>query len=313
MDSTPIPIVDAAYTLCVLESDINNWIDKDKPILVKDSIGRLCVPEDFVNKCASNPGYKEAVRKAIYSEIRLRINDETSNQNENFREQRLSLLNEYNKYIKDLQELHLKYIEKIDILNNENGLVAAYILFFKAISLLWTASDCIKVGQWFSGSFLREIDETLDLAHYFIIAENATAGKKHLRNWFRLNKAPKNKTCREAISKWEYSINPQHSEADYKILHNELYYKKSKWIHPTLNLIREGIIFEESNGEVIAKGFDYRTCGYERKLFEYTQFLKSSIWSAYQDFMICFRDKMPLEKADIEFILDYDKLFNNLD
>jgi len=186
MEATPVPIKDAAYTLGVLESDINNWIDKDKPILVKDSIGRLCVPEDFVNNCASNPDYKEAVRKAIYSEIRL-----------------------------------LKYIKKIDILNNENGLVAAYILFFKAISLLWTASDCIKAGQWFSGSFLREIDETLDLAHYFIIAENTTAGKKHLRNWFRLNKAPKNKTCREVISKWEYSINSQHSEADNYIIKNQ--------------------------------------------------------------------------------------------
>jgi len=71
------------------------------------------------------------------------------------------------------------------------------------------------------------------------------------------------------------------------------------------------IIFEESNGEVIAKDFNYRTWGYERKLFEYTKkLLKSSIWSAYQDFMLCFRDKMPLEKADIEFILGYDKLFN---
>ena len=28
MDSTPIPIEDAAYTLGVLESDINNWIYK---------------------------------------------------------------------------------------------------------------------------------------------------------------------------------------------------------------------------------------------------------------------------------------------
>ena len=55
MDSTPIPIKDAAYTLGVLESDINNWIDKDKPILVKDFIGRLCVPEDFVNTVLQIP------------------------------------------------------------------------------------------------------------------------------------------------------------------------------------------------------------------------------------------------------------------
>ena len=121
MHSTPIPIKDAAYTLGVLELDINNWINIDKPTQVKDSIGRLCVPKDFVVKCASNPDYKEAVKKAIYSEIRLRINDETSSQNDNFRKQRLSLLNKYNKYIKDLQELHLKNIEKIEILNNENG------------------------------------------------------------------------------------------------------------------------------------------------------------------------------------------------
>ena len=69
------------------------------------------------------------------------------------------------------------------------------------------------------------------------------------------------------------------------------------------------IIFENSNGKVVAKNFNYRNWDYERKLFEYTKTLfKSSILSAYQNFMFCFRDTMPLEKADIELILAYDKL-----
>ena len=305
-----IPIEDAVCRLGILESDINRWIEKDKPILVKDSIGRLCIPENFLNSCASNSDFKEAVRKKIHAEIRLRINDEISNNNEKFREQRLYLLKKYNIYIKDFQELHLKYIKKVDIVNNENGLVAAYILFFKVISLLWIISDCLKAGQWCFGSFLREIDETLDTAYYFIIMEETSSGKNDLKNWFRLDKVPKNKTCREAISKQESLINPIYNENDNKNLKAEIYYKKSKLVHPILNPIREFIIFEESDGELTAKSFYYKSCNYERKLFEYTQFFKSSIWSAYQDFILCFRDKMPLEKADIEFILGYDKLFN---
>jgi len=169
------------------------------------------------------------------------------------------------------------------------------------------------MGYWFSGSFLREIDETLDVAYYFIISENKDAGQKNLTNWFRYNKAPKHHTCREAISKWKSSINSDHNEAYNRSLMNELYDKKSKWIHPTLNPIREIMIFEEFDGKIITKGYDYKSCGYERKLNELAHFFRSSIWTTYQFFFLCFHDRMPLEDEDKILILRYNKLFQQLD
>ena len=309
----PIPIKDAAHIIGVLDSDFKKWINKDKPKLLKDYMGRLCVSEDYVNCCIEKPDYKNAVLESLRTEKTQRFNDETSSESENLKNQRLSLVDDYYKYIKDLENLHSRYLEKVDIINSENALSAAYILFYKVISLLYIACDCIKLGHWFSGSFLREIDETMDVAHYFIIVENTPTGQTHLKKWFRANRAPEHYVCREAISEWEASINPDHSEADYRYVKNELYHKKSKWIHPTLNSIREMFIFNEINGKLTVNGFDYATCRYERKLFEFAHFFKSSIWSAYQVFMFCFHDIMPLEQPDVEFILKYDKLFQRLD
>lgn len=309
----PIPIKDAAHTIGVLESGIKKWINKDNPQLSKDYMGRVCVSEDYVNCCIEKPDYKNAVLELLRAEKTQRFNDETSSESENLKNQRLSLVDDYYKYIKDLENLHSRYLGKVDILNSENALSAAYILFFKVISLLYMTCGCIKVGHWFSGSFLREIDETMDVAHYFIIVEKTPMGKTHLKNWFRANRTPEHSVCRKAISGWETLINPAYSEADCRDVKNELYHKKSKWIHPTLNSIRELIILDESNGKLTVNGFDYAICRYERKLFEYAHFFRSSIWSAYQTFMFCFHDKMPLEQPDKEVIRKYNDLFQRLD
>lgn len=308
-----IPIKDAAHILGILEIDLDKWLENDKPILSKDYLDRLGVTEDFINRCASKPDYKEAVLKAIRSEVILRAKDEISKQSERLRDQRLSLLNDYKKYIQDLEKLHQKYLDIIDLINDENGLSAAYILFFKVISLLYLTSDCIRNGYWFSGSFLREIDETLDVAHYFIIAENTDTGQKNLKKWFRLNKAPKHKVCRETISKYQSLINPNHNEDNNRSLMNELYDKKSKWVHPTLNAIREIMIFKECDGKLSTAGYDYRSCTFERKLNELTHFFRSSIWTAYQVFFFCFFKKMPLKQEDKDIILRYNRLFNEIE
>lgn len=308
-----IPIKDAAHIIGVLESDLNSWISEDGPKLLKDYMGRLCIPEEYVTSCINKPNYKNSLLNMLSAEKKQRYIDEVTCESQNLKMQRLSLVDDYYKYIKDLENLHSKYLNKFDIINSETALTAAYILFFKVISLLYLMCDSIKSGRWFSGSFLREIDETLDVAHYFVIMENTDSGKKHLKNWFRANETPKHQICRDAISKWEVSIDPNYSEDVYSSLKNELYHKKSKWIHPTINLIRELFIFNESDDKLSVGGFDYSICKYERKLFELTRFFESSIWSAYQGFLFCFHDKLQLEEKDIELILNYNRLFERLD
>ena len=308
-----IPIKYVAHMIGVLDEDLKKWINEDKPKTTKDYIGRLCVPEDYVNSCTNKPNYKSAVENMLRAERDQRHKDEKSSENDNLRMQRSLMLKSYKKYISDLEKLHSKYLPKVDIINSETGFTAAYVLFFKVISLLYLVCDCIKLGFWFSGSHLREIDETMDIAQYFIIEENTQTGQNHIRNWFRANKSPKHQICRDSISKWDASINPEHSEEYYKNLKNEIYNKKSKYIHPTLNSIRELFILDEFNGQMKLIGFDYENCKYERKLYELAHFFRSSIWSSYQVFLFCFKDRMPLEKTDAELILKYNKLFEKLD
>src|SRR3974377_2211750 len=132
-----IPIKDVAHIIGVLDKDPNDWINEDKPKIKGDYIGRLCVAEDYINSCINKPNYKSAVENMIRAERDQRYNDIKNSENDKLRSQRLLLIKSYKKYINDLEVIHLKYLSKVDIINSENGLTAAYILYFKVISLLY--------------------------------------------------------------------------------------------------------------------------------------------------------------------------------
>lgn len=308
-----IAVKDAAHNLGILQIDIEEWIMTDRPKIYKNYRGRDSLSVEYVTECINRPDYKDKLLISLNSEYSRRISDKLDKQNDLFGSKRAELLTDYKKYIKDLESLHTKYLNKVNVFESETAVTAAYMLFARAIALLNLIRYCIERDYWFAGNILRDIDETLDVALYFIISEATPSGKKNLKKWFRANKAPKHMICREVIAEWQTSINPEHDKEDNKSLMNELYQKKSKWIHPTLNSIRDIINYEIDNDKVKVNGFDYGVCTYERRLYELAQFFRSSIWSTFQLFMLCFRHSLPLEREDIELLLGYDKLFQKLD
>ena len=310
---TIIAIDDAAHNLCLLQVDFEEWIKTDRPKIYKDYRGRDSLSSEYISECINKPDYKDKLFRSLKSEYDRRESDQVDKQIDYFKSERAKLLKDYKQYIKDLESLHTKYLDKIDVFESETAVTAAYILFAKVISLLNLTRDCIERDYWFAGTMLRDIDETLDVALYFIISESTALGQKNLKKWFRANEAPKHKICREAIAEWETAINPEHDKENNKSLMNELYHKKSKWTHPTLSSILDIIKYNISNGKIKVEGFDYHVCSYERRLYELTQFFRSSIWSSFQIFLICFRHSIPMEKEDIELWLGYNKLFLKLD
>lgn len=308
-----IAIKDAAHNLGLLQVDFEEWIKADRPKIYKDYMGRDSLSLEYISECIKKPDYKHKLFRCFKSDYNRRVSDRVDKQNEYFKSERTKLLKDYNQYIKDLESLHTKYLNKIDIFGSEIAITAAYILFARVISLLNLMRDCIERDYCSADAILRDIDETLDVALYFIISESTTVGQKNLKKWFRANEAPKHMICREVIAEWKAAINPEYDKENNKSLMNELYHKKSKWVHPTLNSIRDIIRYNISNDKIRVEGFDYHVCSYERRLYELAQFFRASIWSSFQIFFLCFRLSMPMDKEDIELLLNYDKLFQKLD
>lgn len=280
--------------------------------LIHDEHGFECIRTDALKVIVNSEHYKEFQLIDIRDDLKRRIKEDNEEQSKSYKEKRLILLDEYRKYIKDLEIIHSKYKNKINYIENENALNASFILFSKVISLLYMTCDCLQIGHWYSGLIIIDIDETIDVAQYFLITENTEKGKKQLSDWYCLNKSPQHVECRKAIAEWEASINTNITKEHNEFLSTFIYRMKSKFVHPTFRTISE--VFKYTNPDNLNEiDFDYATCTYERKLFELTDFFKSSIWTAFQGFSICFSINLSLDREDVKKLIYYDDFFNQCD
>jgi hypothetical protein len=212
------------------------------------------------------------------------------------------LLEQYRKDIEVLEKIHNKYKNNVNILNDETALVAAYILFAKVINLLNMVCLCLENFYLNAGALLRIIDETIDVAEYFIISEDTKKRDLDLKKWFREDVSPRNSICREELSKYMSSIIQNKPEANKNTM-DTLYHLKSKMIHPTRSIILEGLIYSGKEEISLPNSFDYKRCSYIRRIYKLVDFFKSSIQTAFQGFFFCFYKKMPLEKGDKDILI----------
>jgi hypothetical protein len=219
------------------------------------------------------------------------------------------LLEQYRKDIEVLEKIHNKYKNKVNILNDETALVAAYILFAKVINLLNMVCLCLENFYLNAGSLLRIIDETIDVAEYFIESEGTEKGDLYLKKWFREDVSPGNFICRETLSESMSSFIKNKPEANKETMYM-LYHLKSKMIHPTRNIILESLIYSEKEGILLPNSFDYKRCSYARRLYKLTKYFELIIWTAFQGFYFCFYKKMPLGKDDKDILMSFDNKYN---
>ncbi len=300
-----------AHNLGLLKSDVVEWIKKDNPKISLDHRNRESIVTDYLDKYSEHSEYEQALIKSIEGEMKHR-KSECPKKDDFYRKTRLNLIEKYGGYIDDLESLHRRNLDKVNKHNYESSVVAAYLLFSKVIACLKMGCLSLEHGHWYCGSLLRELDETLDVARYFIIEKDTAVGKKALHRWFRQNRTPQHLTCREAISKYMAGLIGTFDDKNHQDLMNELYQNKSKWIHPTHGTIRE-VTEYEIGPSIKIKSLDYGPCSVELKIYELTHFYRSSIWSAFQAFLLCFKNELPLDSDDTAFVLEYDKLFQRWD
>jgi len=301
-----IAISDIAFNLSLLDADVEAWLFEDKPKLKPDHRNRQCVSENYLEKLSRRNDYEDAKRRSLESENYVR-NIEVGRK-EHFFGERKSLLKIYSVYISDLEKLHKSCLERVNSHNHESSITAAYMLFSKVISCLKMGVLTLENGYWYGGSVIREIDEALDLAHYFVISQETDKGVKHLHQWFRHNRAPQHFVCRDAIATYMSSLISEIEKKNHQDLMNELYQSKSKWTHPTYSSIREVTQFNTSTG-ISIENIEYGSITFETKILELVHFFRSSIWSAFQVFQVCFSSNLPLSDEEDRFIRKYDKVF----
>ena len=177
-----IAIGDVAHDLGLLDSDVISWVAIDHPELTQDHRGRSCINTCFLDKYSHSKQYLRALRNSIASQV-----DESaarSNQRAQLKKERKDLISSYEAFIKELEDLHQKYMQVANSHGFESAVMAAYLLFGRAINLLNMGCLCLKHGYWYSGSVLRDIDETLDLALYFVLTDGAAEGERARHRWF---------------------------------------------------------------------------------------------------------------------------------
>lgn len=307
-----IAIEDLAHDLGLLDSDVTAWVAVDQPELTSDHRGRPCVSISFLDKYSRSKQYLSALRNSIASQVDESI--DRSAQRPQLKKERKDLVSFYEGFIKELEELHRKYIRVANSHGFESTVMAAYLLLGRALNLLNIGCLCLKHGYWYSGSILRDIDETLDVALYFVLSNNTAEGETARHRWFRQNLTPKHAVCRAYVSKWEASLGSGPGEDNFRELMNELYRKKSKWTHPTFGVIREITAFEIGHHDHIrVTNMEYGPSSVEHKLHELSVFFRSSVFTAFQAFFLCFKHAMPLQDQDATYLLNKIRMFQEWD
>lgn len=301
-----IAIKDLAHDLGLPDAEVERWVSKEGIKILPDFRGRPAVDVDMKRKFSERPDYSLALKKSIASDRHLK--NMSTSQAENYKIRRLALIKKYQVLIDELQEMHKEYMDVANKHSEESAVRAAYLLFTKAISCLKMGCDNFSAGYWVAGSVIREIDETIHLAEYFILTKDSDQGKSDLNKWFRQNYAPSHSKCREALSVAMSSSMNEIDKEDHRLLMNEIYQKKSKWVHPTFGVIREVTEFDVGDS-INIKSMPYGVTNHEIKLYELTEFYKSSIWSAIQSFTICFSKTLPLSESTRVRLIEIDELF----
>ncbi|HEY8084592.1 MAG TPA: hypothetical protein VIE69_03185 [Methylophilaceae bacterium] len=265
--------------------------------MLQDRWSSPCISFSDFTKLHEHPKTLELALYAARNDAKQRIEDDLSGANERFSEEIRQKLEEYREYLRLLEEIHLKYLLRINPLKNKTPLAAAYLLFARIINLLRMGCVCLEASYWNTGAVIRQIDEAIQVAEYFS-SESTPALKRDVTRWFQENRSPNPSEMRKAdAARVGVDLGSEKAERHLYLI-NDLYDLKSKWIHPTFSPIRETLQIQLQDGEAVVTGFDYGPSTYPRKLHELTLFYRSSIWTAVQGFVMCFQQQIPLDDID---------------
>jgi hypothetical protein len=305
-----IRIVDATGLLRLSIPFMSSLISQGICRPQRTSTGSLAITLSDFRVLARRAEVKAGALHAMTHTAWERATDDSNGRSDRFLIDIKEALLNYRKYVHLLQEVHAHYKTQFDILHEESGLVAAYVIYAKVIRLLNMACLCLEHGFWDTLSLLRPIDEATQLAKYFSRCEGTEACTKAIEIWFREGRSPKNEVVREALGENLDQLPGREGQRPMASLYTELYQIKSRELHHTIGGMWETLPTRVENGTLVFTGFDYGDCTYPRKLHDITILFRSSIWTAIQSFLMCFQERIQLEDDHISKLRELDDLFS---
>ena len=300
-----IAIEDLASHLGLSLVQVQLWIQRDKEKIQHDFRNRPSVSIELLKRYSSSSEYRPAFRKAIFVENKIKESQKAMYPQ--FKDKRFKLLKFYEGCFHKLASIHRKYLGLANGYGHESPEIAGFLLFSRAITTLKMFCSAQREGFWYSGALIREVDESLALAQYFMLSKDTVEGRINLHKWFRQNNVLGNSHCRKAISDHMNQLACD-GEKNNKELMDEIYNKKSKFTHPSYAAIRDVIDYEITDHDIYIKKFEYGSCSNEEKMLELAHFFESSIWTTFQAFNECFLH-LPLTLEDRQFLKGMDQLF----
>jgi hypothetical protein len=304
-----ISIEDLSYRLGLADEDVAEWIKRDMPNMSQDHMKRPTVSFELLKQYSYSEEYIKALPKALFLES-YAMGPANSQINQRWKEEKLQILKSCSLAIDSLAIIHSSCLQAVNVCGYGSKAMAAYLLFSRVISTLKMSCLCQEHDYWHWTPQLREINEGITLAEYFITEGDSPKGKESLHQWFRQNYAPKDLICRKALSTSYASANSDYTAENHLGLMEELYEKKSKLTHQTFRSIREITKFKVVDGKIVIDRIENGPIRYQRKHLELAVFFRSNLVTCLSAFQACFKN-LPLNKNDAdELMKTVKKLFD---
>jgi hypothetical protein len=291
-----ISIEDLSYHLGLGDEDVHEWIKRDAPNMSQDHMERPTVPLELLKQYSDSADYLKALPKALFFE-NLAMGPDDQQSNQKWKKEKLQILKSCYSAIDSLEIIHSKCLQLVNACEYGSKTMAAYLLFSRVISTLKMSCLCQEHDYWHWTALLREVNEGICLAEYFITEGDSPNGKEYLHKWFRQNHAPKDLICRDALATSYAAANSDFTKENHLGLMEELYGKKSKLTHQTFRSIREITKFKIVDGKIVIEKLECGPIRYQRKLLELAVFFRSNLITCFSAFHACFKS-LPLNKDD---------------
>lgn len=271
----------------ISDRQLENLLKKMKIITVASSIGEEISYNDYT-KIIYYKDIKQLSKIAAFYGVQRYKKEISDGSHEKFEKECSILIESYQRIISELVNIHVKYIEKIDLLIEETPLTASYLLFAKSLNLLNMICLNLKQGYLNCLMLFRPLDEAVLLAEYFVLSKETESGKKDLLKWFRENKSPSVKIIRERFNKFSEQNLPSSFYQIFQGLLNQLHDKQSKSIHNTFADLRSLFEIDSVKGDVVVKNFEYIGSNNFRSRLEMILFFLYKIHNVVQGMICCF-------------------------
>lgn len=291
-----ISLAEAAERLKVSEAHVDKLVSEGLLVIEVvaatrsvriDSLQRLVrtMPPSLWQKIAAHSW-------AIVQEILPGVTDEVR---QRFSQNLGPMLDRAEQTVQLLEQLHSKYERGIDVFEDHRGAVAAFIIYAREISLLYSMIALLRSAVPAEALLLgRPIWEAALLARYFYESDCRNENPGDVKTWFEKDRSPAPADVRNYLAKtlaWPIESLRQ------------MYNLYSKPIHLTYEVIMGSyrtISQSGAGGNFVKRmGFDYHKSSIMRDVVELYFVLEQLLLTALTHFLKMFPNVLPMTEAEI--------------